>query len=171
MTTKDQKSRDAVIRRSMARLMAKSIAVVQELQQRRLSTKELDRELRKAFAVWTICISSYLDDPAKFLHMVANALEGKLRGPKLDDAIKQAFREAVDAGYRRAERPNRFRPFLSEVDSRLAVVLTKIGYDGKPTKDGLRRRAEILGYRLSHKAGAPRKKQITTARKRSSRGK
>src|ERR1017187_4553961 len=60
-------------------------------------------------------IVTFRHDPAKFLHMVAYALKGKLRGARFDDAIDEAVERAIRDGNRKAERSFWLAPFLGEV--------------------------------------------------------
>jgi hypothetical protein len=161
MTQKQKQSRERHIRRDFAHLMAQQIAALQSFQglpKSAANLAKLDTASRKAAAAWTICISTNLDNPADFLRMVVESLEGKLHGARYDDAIEEAYWKACKTGKRKAERSNPNRPLFSEVADALILVLTEMGYnkDG-PTEDGLRSRLKILGFRLSKKQGQHRK--------------
>jgi len=84
--------------------------------------------------------------------MVADALEGKLKGARYDDAIWKAYCKASDSGKRKHERNFPSRPLFSELYNALILILTEMGYkDEMPTPDGVRRRLKILGWLMSSK--------------------
>ena len=97
-----------------------------------------------------------IDNPAKILHLVADALDGKRLGAKFDDALLEAFEKAMRSPTRGAQRSMNLLPLSSEVDDKLSVVLTKMGYKKKaPTRDAQLRRLKVLGHTPSKKL--PRK--------------
>ena len=101
-------------------------------------------------------------DPAKFLRLVAEALDGKFHVAKYDDAIHEAHRRAVRTGKRRDERDSILCPFPSELyDAFKQNVAEQWERTEKPSrvphKDAMIRRAKILGYDLSEKPGRHRK--------------
>jgi hypothetical protein len=167
MTQKQKKSRERRNRRDMADGMAGTIMSVMDFRGRPESAAnlaKLDAALKTAIAVWCTHISCNLDIAPKFLHMVADALEGKLHGAKYDALIKEAYHEAANKGKRKDERNFPFRPLFSEFYDALLSVLKKKGYkdDEMPDEDAMRARLKLLGYLLSKKQGRHRGEKNAT---------
>jgi hypothetical protein len=103
-------------------------------------------------------------DLADSLRLVADALQGKLRGAKDDERILEAYFKAVQTGKRHAERRKNSPPLFSEVyDAYIDIakskwVDTRVGWKSL-NKDALRRRLKILGCPLSVKPGQHRKSE------------
>jgi hypothetical protein len=106
-------------------------------------------------------------NPARFLQLVAAALDGKLRGTKYDEAFLNACQRVV-----KRRRRNKTGPGLdvndlcftsSEVTDAMTLVCTEMGLEKFPHKTNHVRRhvlrlAKKLGHKLSTKLGRPRKK-------------
>ena len=152
-----QEARERRLQRDMARDVAGQIKTVLAFQGKPDSQRaNLQHEINIMFALLNIFLSSNLDIAPRFLRMIADAFDGKLRRAKYDPAISEANWRARINGKRKQERSHPWRPLFSELNDAMASVLTEIGYKNGPTPDGLRRRHEILGYSLSKKQGRHR---------------
>jgi hypothetical protein len=165
MTQAEKKSREKRIRRDMARGVAgqiKTLLNFQGLPESAANLAKLDTALKTASAIWISHIGCNLDIAPHFLRMVADALEGKLKGARYDDAIWKAYCKASDTGKRKHERNFPSRPLFSELYDALIIVLKEMGFKDAPTKDGLRHRLQILGWLMSKKQGRPLGKKNAT---------
>jgi hypothetical protein len=94
------------------------------------------------------------DDPARYLRLIVDALDGKHHGTKNDDAILLAHLEAV----RTSDDP----PRISELEEAF-VNIAKLNWNEnhrawtKPSQRTLKRRYKALGGILSAKPGRHRK--------------
>jgi len=177
MTQADKKAREKRILRSMADGVAGTITSVTDFLGQKESAAnlaKLEAAIKTMFAVLGTHLISNLDIAPDFLRMVAKALDGKLKGAKYDDAIRKAYCKASDTGNRKHERNYPFRPLFSELNDKLPVVLTELGFeegDG-PTERGLRRRLKILGWSMSTKQGKhPKKAKLPRLDRDRNRGK
>jgi hypothetical protein len=107
---------------------------------------------------------------ARFLQLIAAALDGKLRGTKYDEAFLKACKKAMERRLRsktsRGLDVNDLCLTSSEVTDAMSLVCTEMGLKKFPQKTSHMRRhvlrlAKKHGRELSTKLGRPRRKPAT----------
>jgi hypothetical protein len=161
--------------RSLAQMVASMITIHRKLWQRSARAKgaESDWERfyeqqrnRESIIGFYICNFSG-GNPARFLQLIAAALDGKLHGTKYEEAFLNACGKAIKRRLRNKTSPgleiNDLCLTSSEVTDVMALVCTEMGLKKFPNKTSHVRRhvlrlAAKLGYKLGYKCGRPRKK-------------
>jgi hypothetical protein len=167
---RNQRARERVLERRLAHSIARDFQHGDKWFLKAGKAAENSDEQLRAFEIarnhwFSTCTMICSLGAAKWLRLVADALEGKLHGAKDDEAIEEAVKKAVCDGERRHERDLIFFPFASELyDAFKQIVAERWQRTRKPSrvphKDALIRRAKILGHGLSKKRGRPHKKRL-----------
>jgi len=113
-------------------------------------------------------------NPARFLQLIAAAMDGKLRGTKYEEAFLKACDKAIKRRLKNKTSPgldvNDLCLASSEVTDAMALVCTEMGFKTFPEKTSHVRRhvlrlADKLGYKLGYKRGRHPKKKLPRALK------
>ena len=104
--------------------------------------------------------------PTRFLRLVAEELEGKLRGTKYEEAFLEACKRAVARRLRLRKSGVDIAdhmPWLQDVNDLLPSVCTQMGLKRSPHKDYVRRLGKKHKQRLLAKRGRRKKSPRVTA--------
>jgi hypothetical protein len=163
--------------RRHAKYVADLISKARDLQRRADVHKEdsaKQRALLDSAAHYNTPIGAVItrsENPGRFLRILADAVDGKPLWSKRDIAINKAVAKAM--GFDEGGATHIATIF--EIDNKLAVVLTQLGINKKPTKktkhdrDALRRRLNARG--IPYSADKPGRKKLPRAKITRNRGK